>query len=79
METESRVTRYGNALAVHLPVGVARELDLRDEDRVNLRTVDGRLIIERPKLSRLAARLATVRDVDPEIDTGAPIGSESFD
>jgi len=79
METESKVARYGNSLTVRLPVAVARELDLRDGDRVTLRTVDGTVVIERPKLSRLAARLATVRDTDPEIDTGPAIGAEDFD
>jgi antitoxin component of MazEF toxin-antitoxin module len=79
MEAESKVARYGNSLTVRLPVAVARELDLRDGDRVTLRTVDGTVVIERPKLSRLAARLATVHDVDPEIDTGPAIGAEVFD
>jgi antitoxin component of MazEF toxin-antitoxin module len=79
METESKIARYGNSLTVRLPVAIARELDLRDGDRVTLRTIDGAVVIERPKLSRLAARLATVRDVDPEIDTGPAIGGEAFD
>ncbi len=79
METESKVARYGNSLTVRLPVAIARELDLRDGDRVLLRTVDGTVVVERPKLSRLAARLATVRDVDPEIGTGPAVGAERFD
>ncbi len=79
MEKESKVARYGNSLTVRLPVAVARELDLRDGDRVMLRTVDGTVVIERPKLSRLATRLATVRDFEPEIDTGPAIGAEVFD
>jgi antitoxin component of MazEF toxin-antitoxin module len=79
METESKIARYGNSLTVRLPVAVARELDFRDGDRVTLRTVDGTVVIERPKLSRLAARLATVRDTDPEIKTGPAIGAEDFD
>ena len=49
MEAESKVARYGNSLTVRLPVAVARELDLRDGDRVTLRTVDGTVVIERPK------------------------------
>lgn len=79
MKAESKVARYGNSLTVRLPVAVARELDLRDGDRVTLRTVDGTVIIERPRQSRLAAMLATVRDVHPEIKTGPAIGAEDFD
>lgn len=79
METESKIARYGNSLTVRLPVAIARELDLRDGDRVMLRTLDGAVIVERPKQSRLAAMLATVREVDPEIKTGPAIGAEDFD
>jgi antitoxin component of MazEF toxin-antitoxin module len=79
METESKIARYGNSLTVRLPVAVARELDFRDGDRVTLRTVDGTVVIERLQLSRLAARLATVRDTGPEIKTGPAIGAEDFD
>ena len=36
METETKIARYGNSLTVRLPAAVARELDLRDGDRVTL-------------------------------------------
>jgi len=77
METESKVARYGNSLTVRLPVGIARELDLRDGDRVVLRTVDDGVIIERAKRSRLAARLATVREHESEVGAGRAVGAES--
>jgi antitoxin component of MazEF toxin-antitoxin module len=76
METESKVARYGNSLTVRLPIAVARELDLRDGDRVTLRTTADGVVIERPKRSRLAARLATVREREPEIRTGRAVGAE---
>jgi antitoxin component of MazEF toxin-antitoxin module len=79
METESKIARYGNSLTVRLPVAVARELDLRDGDRVMLRTTTEGVVIERPKRSRLAARLATVREREPEIITGRAIGAEILD
>ena len=79
MEMESKIARYGNSLTVRLPAAVARELDLRDGDRVTLRTLDGTVVVERPKQSRLAAMLATVRETEPEIDTGPAIGAEDFD
>jgi antitoxin component of MazEF toxin-antitoxin module len=76
MEMESKIARYGNSLTVRLPVGIARQLDLRDGDTVVLRTVDEGVVIERPKRSRLAARLATVRGCEPEIGAGRAVGAE---
>jgi antitoxin component of MazEF toxin-antitoxin module len=79
MKTETKVARYGNSLTVRLPVGIARELDLRDGDRVTLRTVDDGVLIERPTRSRLAARLATVRERETEAGAGRTIGAESIE
>jgi antitoxin component of MazEF toxin-antitoxin module len=79
METESKIARYGNSLTVRLPVAVARELDLRDGDRVTLRTTADGIVIERPKRSRLAARLATVHEREPEISTGRAVGAETIE
>jgi antitoxin component of MazEF toxin-antitoxin module len=79
METESKIARYGNSLTVRLPVGIVRELDVRDGDRVVLRTVDAGVVIERPKRGRLAARLATVRERESEVGAGRAVGAESID
>ena len=79
METKSKIARYGNSLTVRLPIGVARELDLRDGDPVMLRTTDSGVFIERPKRSRLAARLATVRGTEPEAGAGRAVGAESIE
>jgi antitoxin component of MazEF toxin-antitoxin module len=79
METKSKIARYGNSLTVRLSVGVARELDLRDGDSVLLRTTDGGVFIERPKRSRLAARLATVGGQETEAGAGRAVGAESIE
>jgi antitoxin component of MazEF toxin-antitoxin module len=76
METETKIARYGNSLTVRLPVGIARELDLRDGDRVTLRTVGDGVMIERPRRSRLAARLATVHERESEAGAGRSVGAE---
>jgi antitoxin component of MazEF toxin-antitoxin module len=76
MESETKVARYGNSLSVRLPVGITRELDLREGDRVVLRTVDAGLLIECPKRGRLAARLSTVRERESEIGAGLAVGAE---
>ena len=76
MDAETKVARYGNSLTVRLPVRIARELDLREGDPVILRTVDAGVLIECPKRSRLAARLATVRQRESEIGAGRAVGAE---
>jgi antitoxin component of MazEF toxin-antitoxin module len=76
MDAETKVARYGNSLTIRLPAGIAREFDFRVGDRVTLRTVDDGVFIERPKRSRLEARLATVRESEPEVGTGPAVGAE---
>jgi antitoxin MazE len=72
----TKVAKYGNSLTVRLPAAIARELDLRDGDEVNLRRIEGGVALERPTRSRLAARLATVRGREPEIGAGRAVGRE---
>ncbi len=76
MDAETKVARYGNSLTVRLPVGITRAFDLREGDRVVLRTVDAGVLIECPKRSRLAARLATVRQRESELGAGLAVGAE---
>jgi antitoxin component of MazEF toxin-antitoxin module len=79
METKSKIARYGNSLTVRLPIGIARELDLRDGDPVILRTTKGGVFVERPTRSRLAARLATVQGPEAEAGAGRAVGVESIE
>jgi AbrB family looped-hinge helix DNA binding protein len=79
METETKIARYGNSLTVRIPAGIARELDLRSGDRVTIRLVDDGVMIERPKRSRLAARLATVLEPESEVGAGRALGAESLE
>ncbi|MHB8147121.1 MAG: AbrB/MazE/SpoVT family DNA-binding domain-containing protein [Vulcanimicrobiaceae bacterium] len=79
MQIETKVARYGNSLTVRLPAGIARELDLRDGDRVTLRTLESGVMIERPRRTRLAARLATVAEREAEVGAGRSVGAETID
>jgi len=79
METETKVARYGNSLTVRVPVAVARDFDLRAGDQVTLRAVSQGILIERPRRSRLAARLATVREPEAEVGAGRAVGAEVFE
>jgi antitoxin component of MazEF toxin-antitoxin module len=72
----AKIAKYGNSLTVRLPAAVARDLDLHDGDRVNLRRIKGGIALERPARSRLAARLATVKEREDEVGFGAPVGRE---
>ena len=76
---ETKIARYGNSLTVRLPSAIARELGLREGDRVTLRRRDDSLIIERPLRARLSARLATVKHPEPEIGCGRALGAEHFE
>lgn len=76
---ETKIARYGNSLTVRVPAALARELDLHDGDSVALRRVEEGIIIERPRRSRLEARLATVRERESEVGAGRTVGTESFE
>ncbi|TAM58564.1 AbrB/MazE/SpoVT family DNA-binding domain-containing protein [bacterium] len=73
---ESKIARYGNSLTVRVPAPIARNLDLHEGQKVEVRQVDGRLVIEPARGSRLAARLATVREPETEIVLGPARGVE---
>lgn len=72
----AKIAKYGNSLTVRLPAAIARELDLHDGDHVNVRRIKGGIALERPARSRLAARLATVREREDEVGFGRAIGRE---
>ena len=73
---ESKVARYGNSLTVRLPAPLARELDLRDGDRVRLKRTKEGLLLEPIKGSRLDAWLATVKEHEGEVPSGPAVGAE---
>lgn len=76
---EAKIAKYGNSLTVRLPAGIARELDLHEGQTVTLRRVDEGLILERSPRSRLSARLATVREPEPELGSGRSVGRERLE
>lgn len=76
---ESKVARYGNSLTVRVPAPIAHNLGLHDGQKVEVRQVDGHLVIEPARGSRLAARLATVREPEAEIALGPALGAEAIE
>lgn len=79
MSTTTKIARYGNSLTVRLPARLAKNLDLREGDTVSIHENAGGFVVERPRRSRLAARLATVTSCEPEVSTGAAVGNEVFE
>lgn len=76
---ETKIARYGNSLSVRLPAALARDLGLREGDRVGLRRVENGLVLERSPRARLEARLATVPGLESEVGTGPAMGAENFE
>jgi antitoxin component of MazEF toxin-antitoxin module len=76
---ETKIARYGNSLTVRLPAAMARDLDLREGDRVALRRIAGGLVVERSARGRLEARLATVREPEAEVGAGRALGAEAVE
>jgi antitoxin MazE len=82
MPNESRVAKWGNSLAVRLPLAIAREAGLAEGDSVKLTLDPKRGIVLRPvrrryKLSDLVAQI-TPKNRHTETDWGPPQGKESW-
>lgn len=76
---KTRITKWGNCLAVRVPQPFAEEVGLEEGGEVDLSLVDGKLVLsplrEEWSLDRLVAGI-TKDNVHSEIDTGPPQGSE---
>jgi antitoxin component of MazEF toxin-antitoxin module len=73
----AKIAKYGNSLTVRLPAAIARELDLREGDEMSLRRISRGIALERPARSRLAERLATVKEREAEVGFGPSVGRET--
>jgi antitoxin MazE len=79
---KTKVQRWGNSLAVRIPKSFAEEVGLVDGSPVDLRLVDGGLLVEPasarpPSLDELLDEV-TESNLHGEVDTGSPQGSESW-
>ena len=78
METVLR--KWGNSLALRLPVALLREADMAPEQKVTVTVADGRIVIA--PWEGVAYDLdALLDDITPRnrhaaFDTGAPVGKE---
>ncbi len=82
MPNESTISKWGNSLAVRIPLAVAKEANLGEGDCVTLALHRSGGIILRPKrrqyqLSELVSRI-TPKNRHRETDWGRPQGEESW-
>jgi len=82
MRNETTVSKWGNSLAVRIPLAIARQAGLSEGDCVDLALGSDGGIVLRPmrrryELSELIARI-TPRNRHRETDWGQPEGEESW-
>lgn len=74
------VRRWGNSAAVRIPASALAAAGLKQDDPVEVREEDGRIVIEgvRPQVVTLEWLLAgiTPDNLHPETDWGPPQGNE---
>lgn len=75
------VSKWGNSLALRIPSGIARALDLQEQSSVLFDVRDGALIVrpvDKKKKYDLDVLLAgiTKENVHAETSTGASVGNE---
>ena len=76
----TKVQRWGNSLAVRIPKSFAEEVGLKDNSPVELRLVEGGLLVEPaserpPSLDELLEGVSD-SNIHGEVDTGPAQGSE---
>lgn len=78
---ETQIARWGNSLAVRIPLAFVREAQLDEGTTVELNVADGRLIItpvgRRYGLEQLVAGI-TEENRHAETDWGEPVGNEAW-
>jgi antitoxin MazE len=78
----SKIQKWGNSLAVRIPVAFARELELVNNSVVEMSLLDGRLVVEQipPPILSLEDLLSEVtRDnLHKEMDFGEAVGNEAW-
>jgi len=79
---KTKVQRWGNSLAVRIPKSFAEEVGLMDGSPVEMRLVDGGLLVEpvstRPLSLDELLDGVTESNLHSEVDTGPAQGSEAW-
>jgi antitoxin MazE len=80
MNTTSSVKKWGNSLAVRIPIAVAQDLGLSENSTVQI-TSDGAVATIKPKKGDKVSLKELVAGITPynrhqEVDWGEPVGKE---
>jgi antitoxin MazE len=78
---QTKVQKWGNSLAIRLPPTLAREMGLSNQSIVELSWRDNQVILRPVKSSFTLEQLVagiTDDNLHGEVDTGAPVGKESW-
>lgn len=77
---KTKVQRWGNSLAVRIPKSFAEEVGLSDDSAVEMRLVEGGLLVEPTASSSVTLdellEGVTAHNLHGEIDTGPAQGTE---
>jgi antitoxin MazE len=77
----TRITQWGNSLAVRIPKAMAESLKLQADSEIELTMADGALMIKpgrnKETLDELLSRI-TPENIHPPVDWGKPVGKEIF-
>ena len=77
----SRVSRWGNSLAIRIPASFSREVRIEAGDAVEFRVEDGRMVITPVRktytLDELLAGI-TEDNLHNETEWGPPVGGEAW-
>lgn len=78
---KTRVQKWGNSLALRIPKAFADEMGFGEESEVEMRLVEGQLVIAPPRhkvtLEELVAQI-TDENRPGETDWGSPVGNEAW-
>jgi antitoxin MazE len=78
----TKVQRWGNSLAVRIPKSFAEEVGLKDDSAVEMRLVEGGLLVQplSPWVPTLDELLDGITDANlhGEVDTGPAQGAEAW-
>ena len=78
----TKVQRWGNSLAVRIPKSFAQEVGVMDGSLVEMRLVDGGLLVEPVSVRPLSLQKlldgVTEANLHAEVDTGSAQGSEAW-
>ncbi len=82
MPNDTKVSKWGNSLAVRIPLALAREARLAEGDRLKLNlATDGSIVLRSARrkyeLRQLVSRI-TSKNRHSETDWGPPAGKESW-